>query len=115
MPDSKSPITEEWTTRIPAHSLQFPEFGELHAVLFAPNDDRGGGRHVVAINLPETPQHAVDLALRQATMLKTRVIICCATGEQAMQMADYATKGLQEHHRIALERGADGGWGAFNS
>jgi len=106
--------TDEWTTLVPAHLLTQFGVNELHAVLFEPNDDRGGMRNVVIIQIPETPPREIRLAMRQATMLDARVMFLCDSRKQALTAAADGARGLPKHHRIALERASQGGWGALS-
>jgi hypothetical protein len=82
----------------------------LHAVLFAPNNDRGGECDTVTIEIPEG-EHALSYACKHATALSARVIAMCNTRAQADAVADHFSRHLRNHHRISLERARAGAWG----
>ena len=101
-----------WTSRIdPDYTAAFG-VGELHGVLFEPDDDRGGMRDTIAVQIPEASRQCVRRACRLATQLRARVSFICDTVEQAEQTAGRVARWLPHHHRISLERAREGGWGA---
>ncbi|MCL2429794.1 MAG: hypothetical protein FWD12_11230 [Alphaproteobacteria bacterium] len=103
--------TTTWTTRIPPSYTAPFGCAELHAVAFRPNDDRGGQRHSVIVNIPETPDDAIRHAFAMTNRLRARMVFLCNTRRQARQVAERATKQLPEHSRIAIERAIADMWG----
>ena len=43
--------------------------------------------------------------------LKARVCFMCNTRQQAIKVANKASKKLPEHCRVSIERASEGGWG----
>lgn len=100
-----------WRTRLdPARTKHFG-VTECHAVAFAARDDRGGCRHSVIIEIPETAAAYIADALRWARKRHARLIFLCDTAGQATEIADRVRSAVPTHRRIPLERALVGAWG----
>ena len=100
--------TTTWATRLdPNYTLQFG-CTELHSVFFAPNEDFGGFRGAVAVQIPETPDRLFVAAMEVATSSRARVVFLCDTAAQARKVARKAAKMLPNHCRVSMERARAG-------
>jgi hypothetical protein len=103
-----------WATRLdPNYTLRFG-CKELHSVFFASNDDIGGLRGAVVVQIPETTDQLFVTAMEVATQGRARVVFICDTPGQARKVARKAAKMLPNHCRVSMERAQAGAWGAYN-
>jgi hypothetical protein len=103
--------TTRWATRL---DLNYPAaYGcdELHAVFFTANDDTGGHRRAVVVQIPETPAQLFVTAMEVATQGRARVVFLCDTAAQACNIAHTAAKMLPNHCRVSMERAQAAAWG----
>ena len=94
-----------WATRLdPNYTLLFG-CKELHSVFFASNEDFGGLRTVVVVQIPEDARTAFrHAAMELATQSRARVVFLCDTPGQARRAARKAAKMLPNHCRVSMER-----------
>jgi hypothetical protein len=105
--------TIRWATRLdPNYTLSFG-CKELHSVFFASNEDFGGLRGAVVVQIPETPDQLFVTAMEVATQGRARVVFLCDTPGQARKVARKAAKMLPNHCRVSMERAQAGAWGGL--
>jgi hypothetical protein len=105
--------TTRWATRLDAHYILSFGCNELHRVFFAPNEDFGGPRGAVAVQMPETPDQLFVTAMEVATQGRARVVFLCDTAAQAGKVARKAANMLPNHCRVATERVQAGARGSL--
>jgi hypothetical protein len=103
--------TARWATRLDPNYTAAYGCAELHAVFFAPRDDTGGRRGVVAVQIPETTNDLFAHAMGVATQGQARVVFICDTATQACKVARKAAKMLPNHCRVSMERAQAAAWG----
>lgn len=105
--------TTTWATRLdPNYPLPFG-CNEPHSVFFAPNEDFGGRRGAVAVQIFETPDGLFVAAMELATSSRARVVFLCDTAAQACKVARKAAKTLPNHCRVSMERAQGAAWGTL--
>lgn len=100
-----------WRTHVDPERAKGFGCTELHLVFFQPQEDPGGMRPGVALQVPETPPGDVRLALTVANQRRSRVMFVCDTAEQADGMAALAATLMPLHFRVSYERAEMGAWG----
>jgi hypothetical protein len=102
-----------WATQLDPNYTAAYGCDELRAVFFTPNDDTGGCRGVVVVQIPETTDELFAHAMEVATQIRARVVFLCNTVAQAYKVARKAAKILLNHCRVSMERAQAGAWAAL--
>ena len=96
--------TTRWATWLdPNYTLSFG-CEELHSVSFGPEEDFGGPRDVVRVQIPEIPNELFTAAMAFATESWAQVVFVCDTTAQAGKAASRAEKMLPNHRCVSIER-----------
>ena len=103
--------TTRWATRLdPNYTLSFG-CNEVHGVFLMSNEDVGGPRGAVVVQIPETSGELFVEAMEIATQGRARLVFLCDTPSQGRKVARKAAKMLPNRCRVSMERALAGARG----